>query len=58
MIKYYLLINFVYRNKFDKNSQEDNYTSSALVTCLLCESRPDESSKKDKNYQEPYKGKI
>lgn len=53
-------MNFLYKNKFDTNSQEDNHTFLALVTWLLCEfsKNPDEFSKRDKNNQEPWKGKI
>lgn len=36
----------LYKNKFEKTSQEDNYTFSVLVIWLLCGSSPDESSKK------------
>lgn len=49
---------FSYKNEFDKNSQKDNHTVSAFVTWLLCESSPDDSSKKDEKYQELQKGEI
>lgn len=43
----------LYKNKFEKTSQEDNYTFSVLVIWLLCGSIPDESSKKIKTIKNP-----
>ena len=43
----------LYKNKFEKTSQEDNYTFSVLVIWLLCGSSPDESSKKIKTIKNP-----